>query len=56
MNNLKKVILGIDAIYNNDQDIFMRNFSKKYFLDSKYLENNLSFYKKIIKYFSGGNL
>ena len=27
----------------------MRNFSKKYFLDSKYLENNLSFYKKIIE-------
>ena len=49
LDDLKKVILGIDAIYNNDQDIFMRNFSKKYFLDSKYLENNLSFYKKIIE-------
>lgn len=51
IDDLKMYLNGIEAIYNNKENILVRNFSKKIFNDSKYLENNKEKLFKIINKF-----
>lgn len=47
LDELKTIIKGIKEIEGNHEEILLRNFSKRIFSDSKYLENNIDKYIKI---------